>query len=110
MSYRNLTPEEDRKLRLQFIAELYQVATDESTLKGQRRALQAYCDALTPWLSVADDARRLRSHFELFAHVEVESETAEDAVFLVTLSPEAELYFQAWISRQRFDPYRDPPL
>jgi hypothetical protein len=81
---------------LDFLVELMNETHTAATPDAFQRAVQAYCDALHPWVLPADIPLNPRASFSLFATYQ-----ANDGVdaFTVQLSPEGAAFFRAWLRR-----------
>ncbi len=83
-------------LVIQFVSELCACTADVSTEAASREALQAFCDALLPWMDPADAPMSPSAVFTLFEAFQIsEAETVS-----VTFTPEGLALFHAWL-RQR---------
>ena len=105
-----MTYQDYQELRVWFIVDLFRVPGNEATPESQDQAVQAYLTALEPWVHLQDMSFPPRLRFTLFLDVQVEHEGTEAEGFSVTLSPEAEVYFCAWLRRRAFAPQQDPPV
>ena len=102
--------EQENELRVQFIADVLQASIDAPTPAAQDQAVHAYLQSLQPWVQVAESAEPPRPAFTLFEHVEFTAQGEEDELITLTLTPEGELLFRAWLRRRAFDPERNPPI
>lgn len=97
------TPYETTLLR-QFIGDLLHHTLDCPTAAAHQQALQAFLDALSPWVLPHELPTLLGSAFQLFAAYEwTPTADGTDANIAVALSPQGEVIFRAWLRRRGVD-------
>jgi hypothetical protein len=99
-----MTSEHYHDLAVRFVKEILKVQLRETTDEGWTRATTAYFEALAPWVELSDLPTPPRMPFVLFEHLTFEHEGEEDESVTVTLSPEGQLFFLAWLRRKGIDP------
>ena len=97
-----MQPDEHRSspLACRFMAELMDRTMDIADDAAHRRAVQAFCDELRPWVRPGD-CLNPRPEFTVFSRIDMDEET--DAVS-VTFTPEGLAFFHAWMRRRGLDP------
>jgi hypothetical protein len=99
-------PAPDHPLVVQFVGAVLQRTVDCPTPEAHQQALQAFLDALTPWISPADDATLLGQPFTLFDQVVFTPHGAgDDEEIAVAFSAAGEAVFRAWLRQRGLDPW-----
>jgi hypothetical protein len=94
-----LFPEELRRdLVVRFLAELFQMTGTPQEQEIFQRSLQTFVDELQPWLDPSDGPPNPRAVFSLREGFSFDADREEVSV---TLSPEAEALFNAWLRRNK---------
>jgi len=97
MDYQPLTsagPYQD--LVVQFLADLMMATTDVPTPQAFQHVVQAFCDALKPWLDPADGPPHPRVVFPILEDCTFDEEAERVSV---RFSREGEALFRAWVRR-----------
>jgi hypothetical protein len=92
-------------LVVHFVGDLLQHTMDASTAAAHQHALQAFLEALSPWVLPHELPTLLGPAFTLFdacALTPTADGTNEDVA--VALSPQGEVVFRAWLRRRGVDP------
>ena len=81
-------------LVVQFLADLMSATTDVPTPHAFQHVVQAFCDALQPWLDPADGLLHPRAVFPILEDCTFDEEAERVSV---RFSPEGEALFRAWV-------------
>lgn len=87
-------------LACRFMAELLGRTMDIADEVAYQREVQAFLDALNPWLHPGD-CPDPRAEFTVFSKIVMDENTE---TISVVFTPEGLAYFRAWLRRQGIDP------
>ena len=94
------SPDPSQDLTVQFVGELFRHTADLPTEDAYREALQAFCDALLPWVAPREAPSNPSGVFTLFEDFHL---GAEETVS-ISFTPEGVAFFRAWLRQRGIDP------